>query len=195
MKNAKEMVQRALEIDESNSYVHTIVGEILLAESKYDEALIEYKKAVDLEPSYAQANFQLARCMLFAGLSEKALINVKQAIRLNPHYPWTYPMLYGRICFHSGRYEDALKWFGKVYEICSRGDCNMIFPHIYLAMTYSNMGRDEDAQYHVKKILEYSPKFNLEDRRRVSLFKTKEDTDREIEALRKAGAPETAPSG
>lgn len=48
----------------------------------------------------------------------------------------------------------------------------------------------EEAQYHMEKVLEYNPKFNLEARRKVSLFKNIEDTNREIEALRNAGAPE-----
>ena len=44
------------------------------------------------------------------------------------------------------------------------------------------------------KVLEYNPRFNLEARRKASLFMKKEDTDREIEGLRKAGAPEHPPS-
>jgi hypothetical protein len=70
----------------------------------------------------------------------------------------------------------------------------MYFPHVYFAMLYGKFGREQEAQYHMEKVLEYNPKFNLESRRKLSLFKNIEDTDREIEALRKAGAPEHPPS-
>ena len=46
----------------------------------------------------------------------------------------------------------------------------------------------------MEKVIENNPKFNLKARRRVSLFKNDEDTEREIDALRKAGAPENPPS-
>jgi hypothetical protein len=81
-----------------------------------------------------------------------------------------------------------------MYQICRRDKGNMIYPHIYYAMVYSKLDRDKEANNHMEKVLQYNPKFNLEARRRVSLFKNKEDTDREIEALRKAGAPEHPPS-
>ena len=45
-----------------------------------------------------------------------------------------------------------------------------------------------------KKVLEVWPRFNLEGRRRTLFFKDPAASEREIEALRKAGAPEHPPS-
>ena len=69
----------------------------------------------------------------------------------------------------------------------------MYFPHVYLSMVYSKLGRDGEAQYHMEKVIEENPRFNLESRSKASRL-SKEDTDREIDALRKAGAPEHPPS-
>lgn len=115
-------------------------------------------------------------------------------MRLNPHFPWHYAAILGRAYYHMDRYEEALAEFEKVFEICNKGDCWMYFPHVYLSMVYSKLGRDEEAQYHMQKVIEENPRFNLESRRKVSLFKNKEDTDREIDALRKAGAPDQPPA-
>lgn len=61
-------------------------------------------------------------------------------------------------------------------------------------MVYGMLDQDKEAGSHIQKLLEILPQFNLEARRKVSLFRNKEDTDREIDALRKAGAPEHPPS-
>jgi hypothetical protein len=70
----------------------------------------------------------------------------------------------------------------------------MYFPHLYFAMVYGEIGQEKEARYHMEKILGYNPRFNLEARRKSLVYKNKEDADREIEGLRKAGAPEHPPS-
>jgi adenylate cyclase len=194
MKQAKEMVLKAVEIDDSNSYAHQTLGEIYLTQRKYDDALFEFKKAVDLDPNSDLPYFRLARCLSFSGQHEEALPIVQEAISLNPNHAWTYPMVLGKIYFHTGKYEEALIEFEKVNQICKRGDCSMWLPHLYFAMVYSKLDRDKEAQYHMQKLLEILPLFSLESRRKSLLYKNKEDADREIEGLRKAGAPERPPS-
>ena len=61
-------------------------------------------------------------------------------------------------------------------------------------MVYSEFGRDEEARAHLNKVLEYDPGFNIEQRRNAIFCKDQANTEREIEALRKAGAPEHPPS-
>jgi hypothetical protein len=53
---------------------------------------------------------------------------------------------------------------------------------------------DKDARAHMKRVLESYPRYNLEERRKTIFFKNPANTEREIEALRKAGAPEHPPS-
>jgi tetratricopeptide (TPR) repeat protein len=190
----KEMILKALEIDESDAFAHRMLGEMHLNQKNYDDALVEYKKAVDLDPNSSFALWALARCLVFMGKPEEALPVIKESMRLNPHFQWYVPTVSGRIYFHTGKYKEALTEIEKMLEACRRDECWMYFPHVYFAMLYGKFGREQEAQYHMEKVLEYNPKFNLESRRKLSLFKNIEDTDREIEALRKAGAPEHPPS-
>jgi adenylate cyclase len=194
VKQAKEMAHKAIELDDSNPYPRATLGEIYLNHRKYDDALVEYKKAVDSDPNWDMGYYFLARCLVFAGQPEEALPYIKEAMHLNPHYMWGFPTVTARIYYHTGRYEEALAEVEKIHEICSRGDCWMYFPHLFFAMVYGKSEQVEKAQYHMKKVLEENPRFNLEGRQRVSLFRNKEDTNREINGLRKAGAPEHPPS-
>jgi hypothetical protein len=61
-------------------------------------------------------------------------------------------------------------------------------------MVYSEIGQMEEARFHMQKVLEYYPKFNLESRRKSWFYKDPAYTDRAIMALRRAGAPEHPPS-
>ena len=194
MKQAKEMALKAIEIDDSNSFAHETLGELYLTQRNYDDALVECKKAADLDHNSHWANWRLARCLLFSGQPKEALPFIKKAMRLSPRHSWDFYGVSGRIYFHTGRYEHALTEYDRIREICEKGGCNMYFPNIYFAMVYGRIGKEKEARSHMQKVLEYNPRFNLEARRRVSLFKNKEDTDREIEGLRKAGAPEHPPS-
>jgi adenylate cyclase len=194
VKQAEEMALKAIEMDESNPDAYVNLAAIYQDQRKYDDALVMAKKAVDLSPNFAQGYHMLARCFVFSGQPEEALPHIKEAIRLNHHYPWSYAAISVRAYYHMGRYEEALAEAKKMHEICIRDDSWMYFPYVYLSMVYSKLGRDEEAKYYIKKVLEENPRFNLEARRRVSIFKKIEDTDREIDALRKAGAPEHPPS-
>jgi tetratricopeptide (TPR) repeat protein len=194
MIQAKKMAEKALELDESLPNAYTTLGNIHLIQRNYDDALLEFRKAVDLIPNSSIAHSQLARCLFFVGQLDEALSINKTAERLDPLHGWGIPLLNGKIYYHMGRYEEALAEFEKVKTICSRGDCPKFYPHLYLAMVYGKAGQDKEARLHMEKALEIKPKFNLEARSKTQLHKNKEDTERENEGLRKAGAPEHPPS-
>jgi len=61
-------------------------------------------------------------------------------------------------------------------------------------MIYSELAQEAEARAHMKEVLTIEPEFNLEDRRKQSPFKDPVDNERELDALRKAGAPEHPPS-
>jgi len=56
-----------------------------------------------------------------------------------------------------------------------------------MASTYSLAGRDEEARAEASEVLRIRPKFSLERFEKRLFYKNKVDTDRFIDALRKAG--------
>jgi len=189
-KQAKKLALKSLEMDDSSSYIHDVLGNIYLLEKQYDEALAKYEKAVEVNPNDSYAYWYLGRGLLFTGQPDKAEPLLKKAMRLYPHYSWNFPYVLGRTYYHSGRYEEAIAIFEQILESCQEGRCNPKYPHIQLSQVYSELGRDEEARSHMQKVLEYDPRFNLEKRRKANPYKNPADNEREIEALRNAGAPE-----
>ncbi|CAB1076056.1 Adenylate cyclase (EC [Olavius algarvensis Delta 1 endosymbiont] len=188
-----ELAEKAIEIDNSVSDAHAALGYYYLTQRKFDITLAEYKKAIELDSANCWNHSSIAGGYFWLYRLEEAVYHQKEAIRLNPLQPFFHLDL-GRQYFHLRRYEDAIKIYDKVFDLMKKVPLNPRWPHVHLAMIYSELGRYEEARTHMKKVLEYYPKFNLEDRRIAITFMDPANTEREIEALRKAGAPEHPPS-
>ena len=59
--------------------------------------------------------------------------------------------------------------------------------HRGLAGTYSMMGREKEARAEAAEVLRINPKFSLDSFAKVPVYKDQSQTDKYINALRKAG--------
>ena len=50
-------------------------------EQSYDAALDHYRRAVELEPSYREARFELARMQIYKGRLAEAIVTLENALR------------------------------------------------------------------------------------------------------------------
>jgi TolB-like protein/class 3 adenylate cyclase/Tfp pilus assembly protein PilF len=188
-----ELAEKAIELDNSISDAHATLGTSYLFQKKYEMALTNLKKAVDVDPANPWAHSELSQGYFFSNMMEEAAYHGKEAVRLDPLAP-THSIRLGRAYYQLRQYEDAIRIQKKVIELGKKVPSNPRWPHLHLAMNYAELGRAEEARAQMKKVLEYYPRFNLEERRRALFFKDPAATEREIEALRKAEAPEHPPS-
>jgi TolB-like protein/class 3 adenylate cyclase/Tfp pilus assembly protein PilF len=188
-----ELAEKANALDSSKAEPHMALGYYYTTQHNFDKAITELKKALELDPTNPWSHAGLATVLIWIYRLEESVYHDKEAIRVNPLQPVHYLDL-GRAYFHVRQYEDAIKMHEKAMELTKKTPFIQWAPHLHLAMVYSELGRDEDARAQMKKVLEYYPRFNLEERRGAIFFKDPANTEREIEALRKAGAPEYPPS-
>jgi tetratricopeptide (TPR) repeat protein len=82
---AKEAVRRALALDESLAEAHRALADIMF---NYDwdwpAAEREYKRAIELNPNYAEAYHQYAWPLAMSGRTSEALAELKHAQQLDP---------------------------------------------------------------------------------------------------------------
>ena len=68
--------------------VHELSAEIFEVQSRYDDALAEYQKAIDLNPQAPDLHFRLGRAILMAGHNQESLSKARAAFQseltLNP---------------------------------------------------------------------------------------------------------------
>ncbi|MBV9957799.1 MAG: tetratricopeptide repeat protein [Acidobacteria bacterium] len=107
---------RALVLDPRQAQVHVSLGIVYYGTGKTEQAIEEFKSAIDLQPVSDVAYSWLGHCYTRQGLVEEAVASYRKAIELRPGYWENYNRL--GICYYSfGRYQDAIEQFRRVITI------------------------------------------------------------------------------
>ena len=88
-------------------------GKILLVNEHYDEAAIQFKKALKSNPNYLEAKINLAACLSKGGKSEEAIEMLLGVENKNPRLFYTL----GDIFYQSGRLYLAYKAYNKASSL------------------------------------------------------------------------------
>jgi len=189
MKKAVELGQKTLALDENYADTHALLGSIYLVQKQWDKAIEEGKRAVELSPSGADVNALLGITLGGVGRPKEAISLFRKAIRLNPITPnWYYHNL-GEAQILAGNYQEAITSLTRIIEKSP----NYTPARWQLIVAYSLSNQDEEAKIQVEEYLKLMPSANIEGWRKRSNFKNETDIDLFLNALRKAGIPETPP--
>ena len=181
---AVELTQKAISLDPKGSSIpYAALGYLYTLKRDYEKAIAEGEKAVALDPGGADAYALLGMSLNYADRPKEATSLFEKAIRLNPNGPTHYFLNFGTSYRTMGQYHEAITQYKKALRIAP----NNIIAHLALAATYSLSGRDEEAHAEAEEILKINPRFSLESYAKTLPFKNQAETDRLIEALRKAG--------
>jgi tetratricopeptide (TPR) repeat protein len=102
------------------------------AKQQYEQALTEEKRAITLDPNYANSYIRQVEALDFAGRPEEALRAVAQAMRLNPRYPPWYLLELGWSYRLAGQYAEAI---AALQDALSQNP-NMIGAYLHIALSY-----------------------------------------------------------
>ena len=178
LEKGMELVQKALAMDDSIPNAHTLLGLFYLKQKDYDRAITENERAVALAPGSANALFNYADCLAYAGRPKEAIPLFQKVIRLSPFGPNNFYREYGVALRLADRFEEAISAGKKAIQIAP----NDIYAHIGLTTDYSLMGRDREARAEAAEILRIDPKFSVDNNAKAALR-----AGRSTAALRKAG--------
>ncbi len=92
---------------DSNAEVHKMMGSFLMEDGKYQEAVQEYRRAVELSGHDGQMVFALATAAYKAGLKDEALEMYRQLVEKDKTIPDAYANI-AMIKLESGKVQDAL---------------------------------------------------------------------------------------
>ena len=82
-----------------------------------------------------------------------------------------------------GQYEEAIEWCEKAV----RQEPNSLLARVWMTVIYVFSGREDEARVEAAEVLRINPKFSVKKYEKRASFKKKEDNERFIGALRKAG--------
>jgi adenylate cyclase len=182
---AVEWTQKALAMNGSLADARARLGVLYTWSRRYDEAIVEAERGVELDPSSATANFFLSNVLRYAGRSKEAIPVIQKALRLEPMAPGIFVQNLALVYFQAGDCIEAI-------ATCEKGlqrETNNLNSHAIRAAVYGYCGREEDARKEAIEVLRINPKFTVESYTRILPYKYQSNKDLTIQGLRKAGLP------
>ena len=178
---------KAVAIDKRLPQAHFVLGWVYLyVKGMHEQAIAEARKALALNPSYADAYALLGSAYFYLGEVDKALPLDLQAIRLNPAARSLYHTHLGRAYYFQARYHDALAEL----EVAVAQNYDYLSAHLWLAMVYARLERDDDAAWEVDQILTLEPGFSVGYWVKTRPYRHPDQRQKFEEGLRLAGLPD-----
>ena len=177
------LVQKAIALDDTNVDAQGLLAFLYSMTRQYDKSIVQAEKALALNPNSVSAHFFVGKTLSFAGRWEESIPEYKKAIRVNPIPPGNQLWSLGLSYAYTGQYDEAIKWCEKAV----RQEPNDLLARMMMTVVYSLSGKDEQARVEAAEVLRIQPKFSIKKFEKKLTYKRKEDRERFLGALRKAG--------
>jgi tetratricopeptide (TPR) repeat protein len=115
-KNEDTLWLATAKIAPSGQQIHNNLGDVYARQGNLPKAVEEFKKAIEINPNYADAYHNLANTYQQMGQLDAAVENYQKALNINPQLWQSYQNL-GAIYFNQGQYDLALENIKKALEI------------------------------------------------------------------------------
>ena len=193
VRQASELVSRALATDPNDYGAHFAKAEILLGQQRFKEAIVEAERSLTLNPSFVSAYSALSVASSFLGRPQEALDYADKAMRLSPRDPNLYAFYLNKGFALSLLDQDdqAIGWLRRAVAAAPQWP----LPQVLLAAALSLTGHESEARDVLNRYLSLT----WTRARTIAQFKEQMPSNnplflafaaRFVEGLRKAGMPD-----
>ena len=186
MEQAQALARRAEQMDPESIMYRHVLANVASLQGQHHEAARMAGEIVELEPSSANAWYQLGIVLNYAGQPERALGALEKAMRLSPYYPVGYLYMVGMSRFLLGRDREAVAAF----ENCAKRNPESRANHVWLAIVHADAGRLAEARACVARALRLDPGVTIERWMRSESFSDDAVVQRIRSAMQAAGFAE-----
>lgn len=175
--------KRAAELDPNDAIIQAAVAGAYCSEGELEKGMAAYDRALALGPNDADtlAFIAYTRSTKLPTASEDVQL-ARRAMQLNPFYPDWYSLALGYSCYHARLYQDAINAF-------SRGRADIVDVNLYLAISYAQLGRTDEAARHRAALQSLVPNFKARSIVAGDAMQNTEAFEHFLDGARKAGLP------
>ena len=141
---------RVLTVDQ----LHNNVGLDLARHGKFDEAVAEYQKALEIKPDYADAHNNLAAALAARGQIKEAVGHYQTALKIDPGYADAHNNL-GNVLNSCGERDEAIAHYQRALEIKP----DHAQAHNNLGAALAVRGQIDEAMVHYQAALKIKPDY------------------------------------
>jgi protein O-mannosyl-transferase len=138
-----------------NQRAYNCLGLALADEGRFDEAIVQYRKSLEINPSDAEAHNYLGMALAACRRLDEAIACYRKALEIKPNAARAHNNL-GNALASSGKADEALSHFQSAVEI----DPNFAEAHNNLGNALENRGRNDEAMLQFEKALDIRPDYD-----------------------------------
>jgi adenylate cyclase len=183
---ALELAQKAVALDESLPEGHARLAWAHLWRRQYADAIAEGRRAIAIDPNYADGYLLLSHILIYAGEAEEGVEIAIQGMPLDPDSMYHTLMHLADGQRLLGRNEEAIENFKRSFEL--RPD--FIPGYLWLASICGNLGRQQEAEAAAAQVLLLNPNFSISAYGAKVPYRDEAVLAQFREGLRAAGLPE-----
>ena len=180
-KDSERLWTHALAIEERSSFAHNNLGLVLAERDALDEAIAEFRRAVEIDPAFVEAQSNLGHFLARKGFSQEAIAHLNQALAVEPGFVNAHNSL-GNILADRGALDEAIQHFRKALKT----DPQSAMTHYNLGRALAKQGNTEEAIAQYRSALEIDPKDVDVHNNLGLLFLSRGNTDPAVEQFREA---------
>ena len=158
-KEAVRLASRAAELDDNDPWAHLALGWAAFLMRRSQDAVAEFKRALDINPNFAAAHGHLGNALACDGQADAAIPHLEQALRMSPHDPqniFVYTAL--AVAYYlNGNYSEAISFGHKAVQ--QRPGFTGAH-RIYIA-SLAQAGRSEEARTALDRLKELQPEISI----------------------------------
>jgi serine/threonine protein kinase/tetratricopeptide (TPR) repeat protein len=154
---ARAAAEKSLELDEGLAEAHASLAYIrAYYEWDWTAAEREFRRALELRPSYADAHFSYSRFLAAAGRMDEAMAETRRAEDLDPR-SLSLKANHALLSYFAGRYDEALKELVDVRQ----SDSALPLAHWGIGLVYEQKGLEKEAIAALLKATSLSGSLNM----------------------------------
>ncbi len=144
---ARAAAQKALDMDDTLAEANASRGWISTNyEWDWPAAESKYKRAIEINPSYATARQWYAEYLSYMGRYDESIAEAKRAQELDP-FSMIINTDLGQVLYYARQYDQAIEQLQKTLEL----DPNFIVAHFFLALLYAQKAMNDEATAEAQK--------------------------------------------
>jgi Tfp pilus assembly protein PilF len=179
-KEAAELYKKSIQLNPGSAIAHSYFGMFLMSLTRYDEALLEVKKSLKLDPLSFTLNMNGSYLSLFAKDEELKKQTIQKLLILNPDSS-SVRLFLAADYFYQEKYDDVLRILSGNTD---QGLEDGVSTH--LVCTYARLGNREKAREILNNLLFQKKNRYIDPFRIALIYAVLENKDKAFEWLNKA---------